>query len=190
MRCLVTHQLLAPLIGHADTAWSLRAWQSLKGFSSTSARFVFELFEELDNSCMGFPRFGVWPTPLMTCCWLLPVLTEQFVFGRTEPLFMTCLYFFNYIAAFSRGFCWRSWTGRTETQFLVFDRWEVSTGLPVMILPRNHANWVDPACLTGLVTDSRRRPFWNCYNAITMTVFWIWFLTLLSTVNATCNRCI
>lgn len=40
MRCLVTHQLLAPLIGHADTAWPLRAWQCVKG-SAEPLRDVF-----------------------------------------------------------------------------------------------------------------------------------------------------
>ena len=58
----------------------------------------------------------------MTCCWLLPVLTEQFVFGRTEPLFMTFSYFLNYTPAFSKGFRCRSWTGRTETPFLIVER--------------------------------------------------------------------
>ena len=28
-------------------------------------------------------RFGAWPTPLMTCCWLPLVQTGQFAFGRT-----------------------------------------------------------------------------------------------------------
>ena len=63
MRCLVTHQLLAPLIGHADTAWPLRAWQGVKGVSRTSARFVFEELDNVDDSCMDFRdlAFGLLP---------------------------------------------------------------------------------------------------------------------------------
>lgn len=61
--CLVTHQLLAPLIGHADTIWRLAYSPDDLLLASTSADGTVRL-------------------------------------------------------------------------------WEVSTGLPVMILPRNHANWV------------------------------------------------
>eukprot|EP00931_Biecheleriopsis_adriatica_P076826 TRINITY_DN50499_c0_g1_i1.p1 TRINITY_DN50499_c0_g1~~TRINITY_DN50499_c0_g1_i1.p1 ORF type:complete len:409 (-),score=66.11 TRINITY_DN50499_c0_g1_i1:89-1264(-) len=61
--CLVTHQLLAPLIGHADTIWKLSYSPDDMLLTSTSADGTVRL-------------------------------------------------------------------------------WEVSTGLPVMILPRNHANWV------------------------------------------------
>ena len=83
----MTHQLLAPLIGHADTV-SLSICPSLLSL-----------------------RFGAWPILRTTYSWPPPVLMAPCDCGRSALLL-----------------------SRAGPQ--------VSTGLPVMILPRNHANWV------------------------------------------------
>lgn len=171
MRCLVTHQLLAPLIGHADTAWPLRAWQGVKGVSWTSARFVFAELDNVDDSCMDFRdlAFGLLPWWLAAGfyqCWRnssslggLNHFSWLFhTFSIIHPHFQR-----DFVAVPGQGGQkHRFWLLRGQHRFARYDpsKKPCQLGWPGLV------DWLGD-----------RQPQTSILKLLQMTVFWDWFLT-------------
>jgi len=73
------------------------------------------------------------------------------------------------------------WSEELATEALY--RSQVSTGLPVMILPRNHANWVEPARLTCIDGANSCATIWFvldrfafCFFCLSLCFLQVWSL--------------